>query len=63
MDKFAIMIIGNEVVFNIPLLMTPDPFYQERMIAAYTSNPTFVIHDKPVRLGWIHDGERFIRPS
>ena len=55
--------VDNEVVDVIPLpYNVNNPSGQDRMIAAYTSNPTFVIHDKPVHLGWMHDGERFNRP-
>jgi len=63
MDKYIIALVGNEVVHYIPIPFNPDnPDGQERMIAAYTSNPTFVIHDKPVHLSWTYDGSEFNRP-
>ena len=64
MNKWIIALIDNEVVHHIPIPFNPDnPDGQDYMIAVYTSNPTFVIHDKPVFLGWKYNGSEFVRPE
>ena len=64
MDKYIIALVDNEVAHYIPIPFNPDnPDGQDWMIAVYTSNPTFVIHDKPVLLGWKYNGSEFVRPE
>lgn len=62
--KHIIVLVDNEVAGNLPVMPHFSEAQQEGMIAAFTSNPTFVVvEDSPPPRGYIWNGTEFVQPE
>ena len=48
-DRFIVVTIDNEVVLNV--LVPRFPIEEERMVAIFSSNPTFTLHNVQPPIG------------
>lgn len=61
-DKYIHIIVDGEVAAFIPLPGIVGESSQEMMIAAFMSEPIFVITEEKYQRGTIWDGEKFTPP-
>ena len=62
-DKYIYVIVDGEVAVSIPIPAIIGESGQERMIAAFQSNPQFVISEDRIQYLSRWDGEKFTPPA
>lgn len=61
-DKYIHVIVDGEVTGSIVAPGLAGQSSQEMMIAAFMSNPTFVVSEERHQRGSIWDGQKFVPP-
>lgn len=62
-DKYIYVIVDGEVAASVPLPAIMGESGQERMIAAFQSNPEFVISEEKIQYLSRWDGKKFTPPA